>query len=74
MECPVCGYVLEALETECPRCARSREQKSVAAAYRQPLVTVAPSAVKSRCQQCGQPLPSQTALCPTCDFTDAADA
>ncbi len=65
MECPKCGYMMDAFTVECPRCAR------YAAPYdtkpkRQPVKDVASQKAQFRCQQCGIQLPEGALDCPAC--------
>ena len=51
MECPTCGYVFEAFETECPRCARRAKR---------PCENCHRPGVVAKCRECG------CAICATC--------
>jgi len=51
MECPKCGYVFEAFETECPRCRRQATR---------PCENCRRPGVKAECRECGR------AVCAAC--------
>lgn len=74
MECPICGYIMDAFTVECPRCKRmglspatpiSRPDKSPQPASR-PIVV--------RCQTCGRELPPGAKDCPGCSLAEGISA
>ncbi len=69
MECPHCGYVMDAFTLECPRCKVYESAGTQPRQYKQspqPVTNESPHKTQFRCQQCGEQLPEGALDCPTC--------
>ncbi len=69
MECPHCGYVMDAFTVECPRCKIYESAGTKPGQYKQspqPEKNESPRKTQFRCQQCGEQLPEGALDCPIC--------
>lgn len=77
VQCPVCGYVLQPFESQCPRCAKMAAQapppaptrpmpEAAPARPREPVTNRLGSLLLASCHACGRAVSVEAPACPSC--------